>query len=98
MKNTKNGDIIRREIRRKAGYEYKYELTCSLGDRVASYGIPLYSVSIEMKQDGSEGKSENSANNLFSDLGKASVFFDRMVDNLATPIDLPYIVEDEFSK
>ena len=34
---------------------------------------------------------------LFADIGKAVSFFDKLVRNLATPIDLAYIVEDEIS-
>ena len=40
-------------------------------------------------------KTEATAKDLFADVGKALVFYDRMVQNLATPIDLPYIIEDE---
>ena len=31
---------------------------------------------------------------IFADIGKAITFFDEIVDNLVTPIDLPYILED----
>ena len=34
---------------------------------------------------------------LFSEGNKAKAFFDKLVRNLATPIDLAYIVEDEFA-
>ena len=35
---------------------------------------------------------------LFSDVGKAISFFERLVKYLATPINLAYIVEDELVK
>lgn len=98
MKDFLRKETVRREIREKDGFEYKYELTLSRGRRVASYGIPLYSISIEMICSENNLMTQNDAENLFSDFDKASEFFDRMVDGLATPIDLPYIIEDEFSK
>ena len=32
---------------------------------------------------------------LFADVGKAISFFRKLCDNLATPLNLPYILEDE---
>ena len=98
MKKSRGTEVIRTEVRKKDGYEYKYSLSLSEGQRVASYGIPLYSISVEMTAPSTEEATKSDATNLFSDLSKATGFFDKIVDNLATPIDLPYIVEDEFSK
>ena len=98
MKKAQITEIIRTEVREKDGYEYKYSLSLSEGQRVASYGIPLYSISVEMTAQNNGNATKSDAENLFSDIAKANGFFEKIVDNLATPIDLPYIVEDEFSK
>ena len=98
MDKKRNGTVIRTEKREKDGYEYEYQLTQSEGCRVASYGIPLYSISVKMKRHDGNRISENDAQNLFSDQRKATVFFERIVENLATPIDLAYIIEDELSR
>lgn len=88
---------IRTEIRESEGFEYRYELTEKKDFYVASYGIPLYSISVRMKKIGSQKSTEGTAENLFSDLKKAMRFFEKLVRNLATPIDLSYIVEDELA-
>ena len=98
MNKAQYPEIIRTEVREKDGYEYKYNLLLSRGMCIASFGIPLYSVSVEMKESEDGRKSKSDTQNLFSDLSKATDFFNKIVDNLATPIDLSYIVEDEFSK
>ena len=86
--------IIRKEIREADGAKYCYTLVMSESNKVASYRLPLYSISIEMIDE--EGKKTNANSpDLFADVGKALVFFRRLVDNLATPINLPYILEDE---
>ncbi len=88
---------IRTERRESDGIGYKYELLMHKSSRVASYGIPLYSISVEMQH--SDGEVTNaSTSEVFADAGKAIDFFEKLVNNLATPIDLPYIVEDELSR
>lgn len=88
---------IRTERREEDGNGYKYELLMRESSRVASYGIPLYSISVEMTQ--SDGKITNAkTSDVFADAGKAIDFFEKLVNNLVTPIDLPYVVEDEFSR
>ena len=89
--------IIRDEQVTKDGCYYRYKLMMTKSSKVASYRIPLYSIEIEMKDSFGE-LTECSVDNIFADLGKAVVFYDRMIRNLATPIDLPYIVEDEIFK
>ena len=97
--NTTEKDCIsiRTEIRRCEGFEYRYELTEHRDFYMASYGIPLYSISVKMRKIGSEKATEGKAENLFSDLKKAMRFYEKLVKNLATPIDLSYIVEDELT-
>ena len=93
-KSRTKDTVIRTEVRERDGALYKYELIMSESNKVASFKIALYSVSVEyMSADGSS--TQATANEIFADVGKAIVFFERLVDNLATPIDLPYVVEDE---
>lgn len=97
-KKEKNVDTtIRTEERKKDGIGYRYDLVMRESSKVASYGIPLYTVQVKMTRENGDITSADT-NELFADPGKAIVFFEKLVDNLATPIDLPYIVEDEFSK
>jgi hypothetical protein len=75
------------------GAHYKYTLLVRESQRVASFRLPLYSVRIEMRS--ADGRlTEAETGDIFADLGKAVVFFERLVDNLATPINLAYILED----
>ena len=98
MNTTKtDSKSIRTEIREAEGFEYRYELVENRELYVASYGIPLYSIYVKMKRVGSPNSTEGKAENLFSDLKKAVRFFEKLVKNLATPIDLSYIVEDELT-
>ena len=52
----------------------------------------LYSIEVALIKDGEITK--NTVENIFSDVGKALVFYEQLVDGLATPSDLPYIMED----
>ena len=86
--------VIKREIREADGATYSYALIMSESKKVASYKIPLYSIGIEMVDAyGNETSAQTS--DLFADVGKAIVFYRRMIDNLVTPLNLPYIIEDE---
>ena len=99
MKNKQKtkDTVIRKETRCQDGCEYCYTLLMKESTNVASYKIPLYSVNIDLKM--ADGERTNAdAKEIFADAGKALDFFDKLVLNLATPIDLPYIIEDEFSR
>lgn len=77
------------------GAVYTYSLFVRESNKVASYRIPLYSVTVSMiDSDGNETFAE--ARDSFSDVGKALVFYERMVEHLVTPLNLPYILEDEY--
>ena len=86
--------IIRNETRNIEGISYNYALVMSESNKVASYKLPLYSVEIEMT-DADGNVTSASTSEIFADVGKAIVFFKKMVENLATPLNLPYIIEDE---
>ncbi len=85
-------NIIKETTKIEDGIIYQYLLTSSRSVKVASYGMPLYSIEVIMTKDGEVTKNE--ARDIFSDIGKAVVFFDKISNNLATPMDLPYILED----
>lgn len=95
MRKEKSCDtVIRKDIMEDDGNQYIYELTLRQGARTANYKIPLYSIKVSMNT--SEGRSTSaSIKDVFSDVGAAVRFYDRIVKGLATPIDLRYIAEDE---
>ena len=73
---------------------YTYQLLVRKGETTADWQIPLYSFRVRMTdKDGINREAE--AKDIFSDEKKAYDFFDKIVRNLATPIDLAYIIEDE---
>ncbi len=88
---------VRTEVREVDGIEYRYELTRREDTSVAGYGIPLYSVAVVMEFKNSGKRTHGKTSELFSDMQKAVCFFEKLVSNLATPIDLAYIVEDELA-
>lgn len=94
MRHTKTQDtVIRCETRCSGEETYIYRLIMRESDALSSYRIPLYSVDIEFSSsDGT--KTHGEARDAFADPGRAIVFFDKLVKNLATPIDLPYVLED----
>ena len=86
--------VIKREIREVDGAKYCYSLVVSESNKVASYKLPLYSIEIEMTDK--DGNVTNArTRELFADVGKAISFFRKLSENLATPLNLPYILEDE---
>lgn len=90
---TKN-NVIKRVVREADGSHYRYLLVMSESNKVASYKLPLYSIEVEMT-DPEGNRTHARTKELFADVGKALSFFKKLTDNLATPINLPYIVEDE---
>lgn len=90
MKDT----VIKREVKEVGGAKYTYSLLMSESGKVASYKLPLYSVEIEMTDaEGVYTKARTAE--IFADVGKAISFFRMLEENLATPLNLPYIIEDE---
>lgn len=90
----KHCNLVKKEEKSEDGYSYTYELLVRRGVRTADFGLPLYSIKISMT-DPSGNRSEREATDVFSSSDEAVRFFDRLVRNLATPIDLCYVVEDE---
>jgi hypothetical protein len=86
--------IIKSDFKESDGAKYKYALIMNESNKVASYKLPLYSVKIEMvDKDGNLTSARTG--DLFADVGKAISFFKKLTENLATPLNLPYILEDE---
>lgn len=75
------------------GILYRYIMLERQSFKVASYRIPLYTIKVLIETP--DGKSEASVKDAFSDIGKATVFFNKLVETLATPIDLEYAFEDK---
>lgn len=94
MKQGLCDKVVTREERAADGCLYTYELTMRQGERTVDWRLPLYSVKVKMTD--AEGKSsQREARDLFTCPKRARAFFDKLVRNLATPIDLGYVVEDE---
>lgn len=90
MKDT----IIKSDVREAEGAIYRYSLIVSESNKVASYKLPLYSIEIVMT-DADGNTTCARTRDLFADVGKAISFFKKLSENLATPLNLPYILEDE---
>ena len=91
-----NQKIVRNEIIENGEYVYSYQLIERRGRGMADFGMRLYSISVSM-QDGNGNIKRGEAKDVFSSKRKATIFFDKIVRNLATPIDLRYVVEDEIT-
>ncbi|MBQ2876779.1 MAG: hypothetical protein IJE25_07200 [Clostridia bacterium] len=86
--------LVKRDEITDGGINYVYELSVSENKNQASFRLPLYSVCVYMTEpDGTESSSR--LDDVFYDAGQALLFYDKVVKNLATPIDLSYILEDE---
>ena len=72
-----------------------YELREYDSKDIASFKIPLYEISIVMKNCDVISYCRSGA--LFSSLRKALAFFDMLTECTATPLDLPYVIEDSLS-
>lgn len=91
---TKFGNIIRREERRDEFNYYTYELSVRSGTDTANFRLPLYSIRIGMT-DAHGNERERCVQDAFASLDAAVRFYEKLVKNLATPIDLPFVLEDE---
>ena len=98
MNTTENyaQTIVKVEHRADDDAEYEYKLTVRKSDVTAGYKLPLYSVEVSMTS--SDGKTTSAkCKDAFIDMGRALVFFDKIVRCNATPIDLAYVYEDELN-
>ncbi len=90
-----DSEIIRRETKTDGHAEYTYELISTCSGDTSSYGLALYSITVKMKMG--ERNYVGDSGRLFADREKAMRFFDKLANGLATPANLTYIIEDEFS-
>ena len=90
----RSGTVLRKEERIVDQNEYSYELIMREGANTACWRMPLYSIRVKMKDACGVSRSADTSD-IFADINKAITFFEKIVRNLATPIDLAYIVEDE---
>ena len=88
---------VRQEIRCSDDAVYTYTLKSHERSLNLGYGFPLYSIHIDMCEHVDGKMTSAYTDDLFSSEAKAISFFEKLVRNLATPIDLAYVVEDEFS-
>ena len=95
-RQDKTHETVREDIRETEGFICRYRLVKKKSLKVASYLMPLYSIEVQFEKDGEITK--NSLENIFSDIGKALVFYEQLVENMASPADLPYIMEDRICR
>ena len=88
--------LLRREELTEDGNSYSYELSVREGNTTADWRLPLYSIKVKMTDVTGKKRTAN-AKDVFSNEERAMEFFDKIVRNLATPIDLAYIIEDEMT-
>ena len=97
MRNKKQytkESLIRREVRDDGENSFTYELLMKESNKLTSFGLPLYSIRVGFTdKNGIFTSSE--IKEAFADAGKAILFFEKLIRNLATPIDVAYIMEDE---
>ena len=92
-RNTETIEIIRERIIESDGAQYKYTLVVKSIKRHFAPKLPSYSVLIEMQTANGMTTSAESGY-IFVDIGKAIVFYERLIEHLCTPLNLPYILED----
>jgi hypothetical protein len=88
--------IIRKETICDDENKYTYILSRKESSMVASFRIPLYSIRVEMT-DFEGNVSYFELKDTFVSEEKAIRFFNKLRENLATPINCPFVFEDEMS-
>lgn len=86
--------VIRKDFISDEENRYSYELILREGTKTASWRIPLYSIKVSMTDSGGVSTSAD-ITDAFADVSRAIRFYEKLVRNMATPIDLPYVLEDE---
>jgi len=71
---------------------YTYELREIDSKYISSFKLPLYEIYVEEKANGSISFYRSGP--LFSDVSTALRFFNFIRENLATPHNMPYVIED----
>ena len=94
QKEKTKDTVIRTDVREEDGYRYFYELIMRVSGELVSLRMPLYSVRVTLT-DTEHKTSSAEIKDAFADAGRAIIFYEKIVRNLATPIDLSYIHEDD---
>ena len=84
--------IIRSEESIDGSAKYVYRLIGSEAEISSTVKVMLYSIEVEMNRNGSI--TSYKSGNLFLNKDKAERFFVKLIKNLATPANLPYLIED----
>ena len=87
--------ILRDITKIDSGISYRYVLSVKKSRKVTSFSLPLYSIEAFMTKE--QKTTSHLLEDVFADGGKAIVFFEMLVNGLASPIDLPYILEDKLT-
>ena len=86
--------VIRKDFASDEENSYSYDLILRESRKTASWRMPLYSIRVSMT-DSNGVSSSADVTDAFADASRATRFYDMLVRNMATPIDLPYVLEDE---
>ena len=92
-RNTETIEIIRERVIEADGAKYKYTLLVKEIRRHFAPKLPSYSIRIEMLLPSGDVTRDESGF-IFVDFGKAIVFYERLIEHLCTPLNLPYILND----
>ena len=88
--------VIRKVTIYNEGNKYTYILSKKKSSMLASFRIPLYSIRVEMTDfEGEDSYFE--LRDTFASEERALRFFNKLKDNLATPVNCPFVFEDELS-
>jgi len=89
--------LIRKEVAQDSNNTYSYELIMKESHKLSGFRLPLYTIRVGFTDE--NGNTSNAeVSEMFADPGKAILFFEKLVRNLATPIDTAYILEDEIAR
>ncbi len=88
--------IVRKERVISEGYCYTYFMIKHSLPVTGAITAPTYSLRVEMT-DNLGNTTFAELPNVFSGREKADLFFDKLLRNLATPLNLPYAFEDEMN-
>ena len=91
--------IFRKTVKRYsaifAGAKYNYKLIKRYNIRGFFKTVKAYVISVEMLSG--DVRSYYVSDRLFLEDGAAYTFFEKVSKNLATPENMPYVIEDELS-
>lgn len=93
IKEKEKEEVVRRECVSDGENQYTYLLIKRESELVCSFRLPLYSIRVELIRASGEA-SHCEISNVFASETKAERFFDGLIKSQATPMNLPYVMED----